>query len=112
LHTVAVCHISNDYAMVAKDELRLAPVTLDWCEILIFIVYRYAYRGETCTRFWWESPREKPLGRPRRRWEEGIEIDLRELAEGVEWIHLPQNRNRWRALVNAVMNLRVLAPRS
>jgi hypothetical protein len=40
-------------------------------------------RGETCTGFWWESQREKPLGRPRRRWEDGIIMDLREIVWGV-----------------------------
>jgi hypothetical protein len=56
---------------------------------------------------------KRPLERPRRRWEDGIKMDLREIGwEGVEWIHLAQDRDRWRAVVNAVMNLRVLAPRS
>jgi hypothetical protein len=55
----------------------------------------------------------RPLGRPRRRWEDGIKMDLGETGWGdVEWIHLAQDRDQWRALVNAVMNLRVLAPRS
>jgi hypothetical protein len=55
----------------------------------------------------------RPLGRPRRRWEDGIRMDLQEISwGGVEWIHLAQDRDRWRALVNAVMNLRVLGPRS
>jgi hypothetical protein len=55
----------------------------------------------------------RPLARPRRRWEDGIRMDLEEIGwGGVEWIHLAQDRNRWRALVNAVMNLRVLGPRS
>jgi hypothetical protein len=56
---------------------------------------------------------KRPLEGPRRRWEDGIEMDLREIDwGGVEWIKLPQHRDRWRAVVNAVMNLRVLAPRS
>jgi hypothetical protein len=56
---------------------------------------------------------KRPLGRPRRRWEDGIRMDLEEIGwGGVEWIHLVQDRDRWRALVNAVMNLRVLGPRS
>jgi hypothetical protein len=55
----------------------------------------------------------RPLGRPRRRCEYGIKMDLRDMGwGGVEWIHLAQDRDRWRAVVNAVMNLRVLAPRS
>jgi hypothetical protein len=56
---------------------------------------------------------KRPLERPRRRWEDGIKMDLREIGwRSMEWIHLAQNRDHWRALVNAVMNLRVLAPRS
>jgi hypothetical protein len=56
---------------------------------------------------------KSPLGRPRRRWENGIKMDLREIDwGGVEWIQLAQGRDRWRAVVNAAMNLRVLAPRS
>jgi hypothetical protein len=60
------------------------------------------------------KPEEKrPLGRPRRRWEDGIRMDLREIGwESVDWILLAQDRDRWRALVNTAMNLRVLAPRS
>jgi hypothetical protein len=50
----------------------------------------------------------RPLGRPRRRWEDNIKMDLRETGfEDVDWIHWAQDRDRWRALVNTVMNLRV-----
>jgi hypothetical protein len=50
----------------------------------------------------------RPLGRPRRRWEDNIKVDLREIVFGdVDWIHWAQDRDRWRALVNTVMNLRV-----
>jgi hypothetical protein len=57
--------------------------------------------------------RNRPLGRPRRRWEDGIRMDFREIGWGsVDWIQLAQDRDRWRAVVNTVMNLRVLAPRS
>jgi hypothetical protein len=56
---------------------------------------------------------KRPLGRPRRRREDGIRMDLREIGlGGVDWIPLAQDRDRWRAVVSAVMNLRVLAPRS
>jgi hypothetical protein len=60
------------------------------------------------------KPEEKrPLRRPRRRWEDVIRMDLRETGlGGVDWIRLAQDRDRWRAVVNAVMNLLVLAPRS
>jgi hypothetical protein len=50
----------------------------------------------------------RPLGRPRRRWEDNIKMDLREIGFGnVDWIHLARDRDSWRALVNTVMNLRV-----
>jgi hypothetical protein len=48
-----------------------------------------------------------PLGRPRRSWEDNIKIDLQEVGWGMDWIELAQDRDRWRTLVNAVMNLRV-----
>jgi hypothetical protein len=52
--------------------------------------------------------RRRPLGRPRRRWEDNIKMDLREIGFGdVDWINWVQDRDRWRALVNTVMNLRV-----
>jgi hypothetical protein len=55
----------------------------------------------------------RPLGRPRCRWEDGVRMDLREIGlGGVDWIRLAQDRDRWRAVVSAVMNLRVLARRS
>ena len=51
---------------------------------------------------------KRPLGRPRRRCEDNIKIDLQELGYGgVDWIELAQDRDRWWALVYAVMNLRV-----
>jgi hypothetical protein len=56
---------------------------------------------------------KRPLEIPRRRWEEGITIDLREIGWGsVDWIQLAHNKDRWLAVVNTVMNLRVLAPRN
>jgi hypothetical protein len=55
----------------------------------------------------------RPLGRPRRRWEYGVRMDLKEIGlEGADSIRLAQDRDWWRAVVSAVMNLRVLAPRS
>jgi hypothetical protein len=51
---------------------------------------------------------KRSLGRPRRRWEDNIEMDLQEVGcGGIDWIELAQDRDRWWALVNAVMNLRV-----
>jgi len=51
---------------------------------------------------------KRPLGRHRHRWEDNIKMDVQEVGyEGVDWIELAQDRDRWRLLVNAVMNLRV-----
>jgi hypothetical protein len=48
---------------------------------------------------------KRPLGRPRYRWKDGVRMDLREIAlRGVDWIRLTQDRDRWRAVVSAVMN--------
>jgi hypothetical protein len=56
---------------------------------------------------------KRTLGRPRRRWEDEIRMDLRETGWGsVDWIRLAQDRDRWRAVVNTAMNLRVPSPRS
>jgi hypothetical protein len=51
---------------------------------------------------------KRPVGRPRRRWEDNIKMDLGELwIDGANWIRLAQDRVQWRAFVNTVMNLRV-----
>jgi hypothetical protein len=51
---------------------------------------------------------KRPLGSPRRRWLDNIRMDLEEVGWGdVDWIGLVQDRNRWRALINSVLNLRV-----
>jgi len=50
----------------------------------------------------------RPMGRPRRRWEDNIETNLQEMGcGGTDWIDLAQDRDRWRALVSALMNLQV-----
>jgi hypothetical protein len=55
-----------------------------------------------------KSERRRPLGRPRRRWEDNIKTDLREVKWGnIDWIDLAKDSDRWRALVYTVMNLRV-----
>ena len=69
-----------------------------------------AYGGEErCIQGLVGKPEGKrPLGRPRRRWEDNIKMDLQEVGYGgMDWIKLAQDRDRWRTLVSAVMNLRV-----
>jgi hypothetical protein len=68
-----------------------------------------AHMGEVrCSQVLVGRPEGKrPLGKPRRRWEENIKLDLRELElDGANWIHLAQDRVRWRAFMNTVTNLR------
>jgi len=55
-----------------------------------------------------KNERQRPLGRPRHRWEDSIKMDLQEVGcGGMDWIELAQDRDRWRAIVNAVMKLLV-----
>jgi hypothetical protein len=70
-------------------------------------------RGDICTGFWWESPKEKDhLEDQSVDGKMGSKCTLGILAgRGVEWIHPAHDSDRWRAVVNAVMNLRVLAHR-
>jgi hypothetical protein len=85
--------------------------------VIIYIYYHLLKvweRREKCTMFWWESPKEKDHwedqgvgGKMGSEWILGI-LDW----GGVDWIRLAGDRDRWRAVVSAVMNLRVLAPRS
>ena len=57
----------------------------------------------------WKPERRRPLGRPGRRWVDNIRMDLQEVGCGyMDWIGLAQDRDRWRTLVSAVMNLGVL----
>jgi hypothetical protein len=57
---------------------------------------------------WHDLSKGRPLGRPRRRWDDNIKLDLREIGiDGANWIRLAQDRVQWRAFVNTVMKLRL-----
>ena len=60
------------------------------------------------TGFVGETLGKRPLGIPRRTSDDNIEMDHQEVGWGIDWIHLLQNRDTWRALMNAIMNLRVM----
>jgi hypothetical protein len=65
----------------------------EWCEKKILVA---------------KAEGKRPLGRPRRRWVDNIELDLREIGwDGMDWIYVAEDRDQWRALVNTVMNLRI-----
>jgi len=82
------------------------PVVLLVRVVLVGTVW---VRRGGCIGSWWGKPEGKrPLGRPRRRWVDNIRMDLQEVGCGyVDSIGLAQDRDRWRTLVSAVMNLRV-----
>ena len=65
-------------------------------------------RGEAYTGFWWGNLKERRLERSRSGWEDNIKMDLQEIGcGGMDWIELAQDMDRWRTLVNVVMNIRV-----
>jgi len=72
-------------------------------------VFLRCFYVEGVHRFLVEKPEGKrPLGRPRRRWEDNIKIDLHEVGGGCgDWVELARDRDRWRALVSTVRNFRV-----
>ena len=61
-----------------------------------------------CAGFWWGNLRERTIRETKNRWEDNFKMDLQEVGcDGMDWIDMAQDRDRWQALVNAVMNLLV-----
>jgi hypothetical protein len=76
--------------------------------ILKLYVARMGEKGNACRLLAGKREGKRPLGRPRRGWVDNIRMDIEEVGWGdVDWIGLAKDRNRWRALVNSVLNLRV-----
>jgi hypothetical protein len=67
----------------------------------------FGVKREACRILVGRPEERRPLGRLRRRWEDNIKMDFQEVGWGMDWIELAQDRDRWQAVVNAVMNLRV-----
>ena len=101
LHNLCVCTL---YICFENLCLESASIEKRWAG-------RVARMGERrgVYRVWVRKPEGKrPLGRPRRTWEDNIKIDLQEVGcGGMDWIEMAQDRDMWRALMNAVMNIRV-----
>jgi len=71
-------------------------------------MWRVWGEGRRIQGFGGEAEVKRPLGRPRRRWDDNIKMDLQDVkCRGMDWIELAKDGDTWRALVNAVMNLRV-----
>ena len=71
-------------------------------------VARMGERKGVCRVLMGKPEGKRPVGRPRRRWEDNIKMDLQEVeCGGMDWIELAQDRDGWRALVNAIMSLPV-----
>jgi len=68
----------------------------------------HVWGEESCIVLVGKPEGKRPLGRPRHRWEDNIKMDLQEVGWGcMNWIDLAQDRDKWRTLVNAVMNIRI-----
>jgi hypothetical protein len=109
-------HLLSKYIKIHTYKTIILPIVLYGCEAWsksrrMRWASHVARMGEkrNVYRLWVGKPEGKrPLGRPRYRWVDNIKMDLGEVGWGdVDWIGLTQDRNRWRALVNSVLNLRV-----
>jgi len=107
--------LTGEWRKLHNEEINDLYSSLNTFRVIKLKIMRWAGhvalmgRGEAYTGFWWGKPEGKsPLGRLRPRWEDNIKMDLQEWnVGGMDWIELDQDRDRWRALVNAVMKLRV-----
>jgi hypothetical protein len=102
--------VTGDWRKIHNEELLTRYCAVDKIEKNEMGGTCSAYgEGRVVYRVFEEKPEgKKPLGGPRRRWEDNIKVDFKEVGcGGRDWIELPQDRDRWRALVNAIMIFRV-----
>jgi hypothetical protein len=98
------CATMQPYWTFCVGALCLVSMIMRWKRpVARMVEKRNAYKTLV-----YNPERKIPLGRPTRMWEDNIEMDLRKIGwENFDWIHLAQERDQWRAVVNIVMNLRV-----
>ena len=107
--------VTGDWRKLHNEELNDLYSSVNTVRVINSRITRWAWHearmGEkrgACRVLVRKPEGKRPLGRPRRRWEDNIKMDLQEVGYGgVDWIELAQDRDRWRALVNAVMKFRV-----
>jgi hypothetical protein len=79
-----------------------------WEELVAYFSFTIGHNLNACRLLMGKPEERRPLGRPRGRWLDNIRMDLVEVGwGGVDWIGLVQDKDRWRALVNSVLNLRI-----
>jgi hypothetical protein len=103
---LGILHNKELYALYSSPNIIrvMKPIQLRWERHVACMGGR---RG-TYRVFVGKPEGNRALGRPRHRWEDTIKMDLREVGWGMDWIDLAQDRDRWWAVVNAVMNLQAL----
>jgi hypothetical protein len=100
---VGLCRNENNLYSSPSIITMIKSRRVKWARHVARIVKRYVYKILVG-----EPEEKKPLGRPRRSWVDNIKIDLREIGwDDVDWIDVAQDREKWRAAVDTVMNLRV-----
>jgi len=93
---------------ICKAAIAITNTQLDHPFVHMGHVARMGEMRNACNTSVRKPEGKRPLGRSRHRWEDNIRMDLKEIGcEGVGWVHLVQDRDQWRPLVNTVMNLRV-----
>ena len=93
--------------LIASRNVMLRTL-INGCHFGAGICCLHLHGRRVCLGIIYQAEGKRPLGRPRRRWEDNIKMDLQKVGRGCgDWMELAQDRDRWRALVSTLMNLRV-----